>query len=277
MMPARSVAGSRLGALCAAAILLTGCAAVEQIPRMPPPPQTDFVPSEAPSVEPSGSDNLSADGADAVRRMAVRIRNVGCSSLSTGSGFAIDSTTLITNKHVVADSAELQVATYDGRDIAVTAAETADLADLAVVRTADELPTYPELADRDPVRGDAVTVVGYPQGGVLTVTRGTVIGATTDPLNENLGEVLVTDAPVEPGSSGSAVLDEDGNVVGVVYAKSAAGQSFVVPVSTLRTLLADDTAFEPAPGCGGPATPTAPVPSTTPTAPAPTTTPDPDA
>lgn len=81
------------------------------------------------------------------------------------------------------------------------------------------------------------------------MTTGQVIGATTDPLNENLGEVLVTDAPVEPGSSGSAVLDEDGRVVGVVYAKNAAGQSFIVPVSTLRSLLADDAAFTPTTAC----------------------------
>ena len=183
------------------------------------------------------------------RSMAVRIRNVGCGSLSTGSGFAIDAVTLITNKHVVADSADLQVSTYDGRDIDVTAASTATIADLAVVRTAAELPSYPELAVADPVAGDPVSVVGYPQGGRLTVTTGTVIGSTTDPLNENLGEVLVTDAQVEPGSSGSAVLNADGQVVGVVYAKSAAGQSFIVPVGTLRALLSDSSAFSPASSC----------------------------
>lgn len=238
-----------VGATLVMAAALTGCAVVEDFPEMPGPAVTDFVPTEAPSIAPSGTGNLSPDGFDAVERMAVRIRNVGCSSLSTGSGFAIDATTLITNKHVVADSAELQVSTYDGRDLDVTAASTADLADLAVVRTAEELPTFPQLADRDPVRGDAVTVVGYPQGGALTLTTGQVIGSTTDPLNENLGEVLVTDAQVEPGSSGSAVLDESGAVVGVVYAKNASGQSFIVPVSTLRSLLADEAAFTPAPGC----------------------------
>ncbi|WP_425457991.1 S1C family serine protease [Actinotalea subterranea] len=234
----------------AAMLALAGCAVVEEIPRMPGPPVTDFVPTDVPEVAPTGTGNLSPDGFDAVQRMAVRIRNVGCSSLSTGSGFAIDATTLITNRHVVADSADLQVSTYDGRDVAVTASSTAALADLAVVRTAQALPTSPELATSDPVRGDAVTVVGYPQGGALTLTTGQVIGTTTDPLNENLGEVLVTDAPVEPGSSGSAVLDADGRVVGVVYAKNAAGQSFIVPVSTLRNLLADESAFTPAPGCG---------------------------
>lgn len=232
--------------VAAVALLLTGCSG---FPGFPGEPVTEFVPSHPPEVAPVGSQYLSPDGFDAVRRMAVRIRNVGCGSLSTGSGFAINATTLITNRHVVADSAELQVLTYDGRDVDVTAAATAAIADLAVVRTAKDLPYYPQLADTDPVTGDQVSVVGYPQGGRLTVTEGKVIGATTDPLNVNLGEVLVTDAPVEPGSSGSAVLNKDGQVVGVVYAKGVNGHSFIVPVSTLAALLEDDDAFAPTQSC----------------------------
>ena len=228
-------------------IVLAGCGV---LPPEPGPVPTDLVPSDAPVPTPTSSGNLSPDGFDAAQRMAVRIRNVGCDSLSTGSGFAIDETTLITNRHVVADSADLQLSTYDGRDVAVTAAATAALADLAVVRTADPLPSAPGLADADPGPGDEVTVVGYPQGGALTVTTGQVIGATTDPLNENLGQVLVTNAEVEPGSSGSAVLDTSGRVVGVVYAKNSTGQSFVVPVSTLRQLLADEASFTPTASCG---------------------------
>lgn len=224
---------------------LTGCS---DFPTRPPAPRTSFVPDEPPLEKPTG---LTPDGFDAVQRMAVRIRNVGCGSLSTGSGFAIDATTLITNRHVVTDSAELQVSTYDGRDIDVTASSTAAIADLALVRTAEDLPSYPQLAQTDPVRGDMVTVVGYPQGGSLTVTQGQVIGATTDPLNANLGEVLVTDAPVEPGSSGSAVLDAQGRIVGVVYAKNASGQSYIVPVSTLTAVLADTAAFTPTTTCQG--------------------------
>ncbi len=231
-----------------ALVLLAGCGV---LPAMPGPVPTDLVPSSVPMPEPSSTGNLSPDGTDAAQRMAVRIRNIGCGSLSTGSGFAIDEYTLITNRHVVADSAELQLSTYDGRDIAVTASSTAGLADLAIVRTAEPLPAAPVLADADPVPGDAVTVVGYPQGGALTVTSGQVIGSTTDPLNENFGEVLVTDAQVEPGSSGSAVLDADGRVVGVVYAKNSTGQSFVVPVSTLQQLLADDASFTQTTSCTG--------------------------
>lgn len=240
--------GPRRRAVVAAlfAVALAGCSA---LPEPPGPMPEDFVPSTAPISVPEGTGNLSPDGFDAAQRMAVRIRNVGCNSLSTGSGFAIDETTLITNKHVVSDSADLQISTYDGRDIAVTAASTAALADLAIVRTAEPLPAYPEFADSDPQRGDAVTVIGYPQGGALTVTSGRVIGETTDPLNTNLEVVLVTDAPVEPGSSGSAVLDAEGRVIGVVYAKNASDQSYIVPVSTLRMLLQDDSNFESAPTC----------------------------
>ncbi len=232
--------------LASSLALVAGCGVL--------PPLPDAVPEDiAPTVEPSlvahGSENLSPDGFDAVQRMAVRIRNVGCAGLSTGSGFAIDEHTLVTNRHVVADSEVLQVSTYDGRDIEVTAASTAALADLAVVRTDEPLPSYPELADADPTAGDPVTVVGYPEGGALTVTQGEVIGLTTDPLNENLGEVLVTDAPVEPGSSGSAALDEAGRVIGVVYAKTSDGRSLLIPLSTVQELLSDAGAFTDLPPC----------------------------
>lgn len=233
----------------AVAALLAGCAA---LPQMPPPVPTGVVPTvaAAPTIS-AGSDQLSPDGFDAVRRMAVRIRNVGCGQVSTGSGFALTATTLITNKHVVQDSARLQVSTYDGHDVDVTTASTAGLADLALVRTKENLPSAPELAAADPRQGDPVTVVGYPLGGQLTVTNGHVVGTTTDPLNSNLGQVLVTDARVEPGSSGSAALGADGKVIGVVYAKNAEGYSFLVPVSTLRAMLGDETGFEPAPTCAG--------------------------
>lgn len=239
---------ARSAAAAAAAAVLAGCA---YLPAPPPPVPTSVVPSEAPhpTTDSTGS-QLSPDGFDAAQRMAVRIRNIGCGGLSTGSGFALDEHTLVTNRHVVADSAELQLSTYDGRDVAAEAASTAALADLAVVRTVEPLPAAPQLADADPQVGDPVTVIGYPLGRRLTVTDGRVVGAVTDPLHANLGEVLVTDAPVEPGSSGSAALDAQGRVIGVVYAKNADDMSFLVPVSTLRAMLVDDTAFTPAPTCG---------------------------
>jgi len=236
--PAAVVVGALL-ALCGA------CSALPEVPQMPGPLPT--APTPTASFDPAAAvrNDLSPDGFDVAERISVRVRNLGCFSLSTGSGFAVGETTLVTNRHVVEDSAELALSTYDGRDVGVRAASIAELADLAVVRTDGELPAVPELADADPERGDTITVVGYPQGGQLTVTSGRVIARTTDPLHVNLGEVLVTDALIEPGSSGSPALDRRGRVVGVVYAMSAAAQSFIVPVSTLHELLGDDAAFEP--------------------------------
>ncbi|MFI2104659.1 S1C family serine protease [Isoptericola sp. NPDC019693] len=252
--PRRAGRGVRPAAALLLAAALTGCGV---LPAMPPPVPDDVVPtrvapSPAPSLSTDGAEGLSPDGFDAVQRMAVRIRNVGCDGLSTGSGFAVDEHTLITNRHVVADSESLEVSTYDGRDLAVSAAGSASLADLALVRTADPLPSHPTLADADPRPGDPVTVVGYPEGGRLTVTAGEVIGPTTDPLHENLGEVLLTDAPVEPGSSGSAALDERGRVIGVVYAKTSDGRSLLVPLSTLEQLLDDADGFRALPPCEQP-------------------------
>lgn len=251
-LPHRGAARGRRRALAlvVTAALAVGVSACGVVPALPEPMPDSVVPSFAPQSEPDGAENLSPDGFDAVRRMAVRIRNVGCENLSTGSGFAIDDRTLITNKHVVAGSANLQLLSYDGRDIEAQTASTADLADLAIVRTAEDLPSAPVLAADDPKPGDPVTVVGYPEGGKLTVTQGTVIGSTTDPLHANLGQVLVTDAPVEPGSSGSAALNEAGEVIGVVYAKTSSDKSLLVPVSTLKQMLDDTSAFTPVPACG---------------------------
>ena len=114
--------------------LLAGCSA---LPEMPEPVPSVVVPSIGPAPAPSSSGNLSPDGFDSAQRMAVRIRNIGCGALSTGSGFAIDDHTVITNKHVVADTSLLQVSTYDGRDLPADQASTAGLADLAIVRTSE--------------------------------------------------------------------------------------------------------------------------------------------
>lgn len=233
-----------------APLLVTALAGCGVLPPLPEPVPSDIVPTQAVALEPAkGSDSISPDGFDAVQRMAVRIRNVGCEELSTGSGFAIDEFTLITNKHVVADSDNLQVSTYDGRDIDVGTTATADLADLAIVRTRDPLPSHPSLAESDPRQGDSVSVVGYPAGGELTISTGEVIGSTRDPLNANLGEVLVTDAKVEPGSSGSAVLDSKGRVIGVVYAKTSDDNSLLVPISTVRDMLDDQENFDDVGSC----------------------------
>lgn len=231
----------RLLALGAAAALMVACGVV---PASPSPLPSDYVPvTPSESATPNG--NLSPDGFSAAQRMTVRVRNVGCDALKTGTGFAVDAHTLVTNRHVIADTKKIQVTTYDGRTIDVTAVSVTAVADLAIVTTEQSISGFAALAQADPLEGDAITVIGYPGGGHLTTTSGVVLGSVADPLGASLGTVMVTTAPVQPGSSGSPVLNEKGDVVGVIYAKNESDQSFMVPVSLLRTLIAEDQLLVP--------------------------------
>lgn len=230
--------------VAACALSLTGCSMLPEAPGALP---TNFVPE--PTVSPGdGPGALSPDGFSAAQRMTVRVRNVGCGFLSTGTGFALDAHTLVTNRHVVENSEKLQVQTYDGRFVSATTVATTTVADIAIVTTEESLGgTFAQVARQDPKQGDVITIVGYPKGGRLSTVSGVVLGATPDPLGSAVGTVLATTAVVEPGSSGSPVLDEYGNVVGVVYATTDTSQSLIVPVSTLAALLEQTSLLVPTP------------------------------
>lgn len=222
--------------------LLVGCGELPDLPPMPDPVPIGATTTAATPTP--GATTLSPDGFRTTERVAVRVRNVGCGGVGTGSGFAVSKDLLVTNRHVVAGADTLQVSTYDGQDLLVETAGSAVVADLAIVRTRSALPAAVTLADTDPQSGDAVEIIGYPGGGRLTSSTGTVLGYDEDPLNGNAGQVVVTDARAEPGSSGSPMYDEAGLVVGVVYAATEDGsQSLAIPVSTLRALL-DQTSFD---------------------------------
>jgi S1-C subfamily serine protease len=221
------------------ALLLTGCS------YLPPLPEQSDIEGTADVVEPTSEPTTwSPDGFGTRERVAVRVRNVGCGGVSTGSGFALSPNQLVTNRHVVAGATTLQISTYDGQDLLVDATGVGLVADLAIVETRSTLPAAVTLADANPAVGDAVEIVGYPGGGRLTSTSGAVLGYEPDPLNANAGDVVITDAKAEPGSSGSPMYDEGGVVVGVVYAATEDGShSLAVPVQTLQQIL-DDASFD---------------------------------
>jgi S1-C subfamily serine protease len=235
-------------ALGCAAVLLVGCG---NVPGLPPFPEPVAVGETTGVATPSpGATTLSPDGFRTTERVAVRVRNVGCGGVSTGSGFAVSEEVLVTNRHVVAGADTLQVSTYDGQDLLVETAGAAVVADLALVHTRSALPAAVTLAEADPSVGDPIEVVGFPGGGRLTSSTGRILGFDEDPLNTNAGEVIVTDAAAEPGSSGSPMYDASGHVVGVVYAAAEDGsRSLAVPVSTLRRLLDEPDATGDVPPC----------------------------
>ena len=126
-------------------VVVAGCGI---LPAAPSPAPTDFVPTA--SASPGAmAGALSPDGFTAAQRMAVRVRNIGCGFLATGSGFALDKHTLVTNRHVVENAKNIEVSTYDGRVIQATAASATTVADIAIglsihrwISTPISRPTY---------------------------------------------------------------------------------------------------------------------------------------
>lgn len=144
----------------------------------------------------------------------VRIRNLGCAALSTGSGFVVGERELVTNAHVVAGAETLEITTWDGHTFEA-AVEGATLAsDLARVRVDADLPPAARLASSDPVPGDLLRVYGYPGGGALDVETGQLVSyAEVDGRRS-----FVMSNKVRPGNSGGPVFGAGGEVVGVVRA-----------------------------------------------------------
>jgi len=184
-------------------------------------------------------------------RAALRVRNVGCGTVLTGSGFAISDHAFITNRHVIGGANLLQVSTFDGHDVEVTTTGAAVTADLAIVWTTQSLPATVRLAQSNPAIGAAVTAVGFPLGGPLTTSHGKVLGYARDPVGWSSKPMLLNDAPIEHGSSGSALLNDDGELVGVVYAVTGPGSYYAVPIEILNSILLDPASYSQSAQCGG--------------------------
>ncbi|HEX6988994.1 MAG TPA: serine protease [Bacillota bacterium] len=158
----------------------------------------------------------------------------------TGTGFNIRPAGLVvTSRHVVAGARSVEVRFRDGGIHRAVEVRLDPSADLAVVRlNGAGLGTLP-LAGRDPPPvGTAVTIVGNPLGFPRLAVTGEIAGyagARSDP-------VMVVDAPVHPGHSGSPVLDPGGRVIGVLFAAAITGdggarRGYAVPVNSLHRFL----------------------------------------
>lgn len=229
---------------------LAGCALA------PVPPPSDAVQAQSSSgapaparMAPAPAPTITVAGFSKYEKAALRVRNIGC-GVSSGSGFAIGDHVFVTNRHVVGGATLLQVSTYDGRDIRVNAVGAVVVADLAFVWTTEALPASIQLAQSNPPAGTQVSVVGYPLGGELTTTNGRVLRYGPDPIGWSALPMIYSDAPIEPGSSGSPVVDAKGLLVGVAYA-GGAGQAIFVPVETLAQVIKDPAKYSNGSKCDG--------------------------
>jgi S1-C subfamily serine protease len=169
-------------------------------------------------------------------------------ALGAGSGVVIaPDGYLVTSAHVV-ERARSGVASFrDGRELRVSVVGADRLSDLAVLR-ADAGDLQPaELGDAETLRvGQLVVAIGNPQGFASTVTAGVVSGLGRSlPVGRRGGpqrvveNVIQTDAALNPGNSGGALVDSLGRVVGINTALAGIGLGLAVPINdATRTIVA---------------------------------------
>jgi Do/DeqQ family serine protease len=174
----------------------------------------------------------------------------GGPSAATGSGVIYSSDGyIITNNHVVDKAESLTVTLSDNRKFTAKVIGRDDKVDLAVIKIdATNLPTL-DLADSDQAEiGEWVLAVGNPLDLTSTVTAGIISakGRSLEliPGRDAIESFLQTDAAVNPGNSGGALVDANGNLLGINTAIATRtgmfqGYSFAIPVN-LVTRIADD-------------------------------------
>ncbi len=168
----------------------------------------------------------------------------------TGSGviFSEDGY-IVTNNHVVGFADYIEVTLNDGRKMEATRIGTDPSTDLAVLKIEESnLPTL-EFANSDDARvGEWAIAVGNPFDLTSTVTAG-IISAKGRDLNlikeaESIEEFIQTDAAVNPGNSGGALVNTQGELIGINTAIATptgvyAGYSFAIPANLVKRIVKD--------------------------------------
>ncbi|MDP2677377.1 MAG: trypsin-like peptidase domain-containing protein [Rhodoferax sp.] len=162
-----------------------------------------------------------------------------------GSGVIVSANGyILTNNHVVESADEIEVILNDSRRAPAQVIGTDPDSDLAVLKI--ELNRLPVmvLGNSDSLQvGDQVLAIGNPFGVGQTVTSGIVSALGRNQLGINTFENFIqTDAAINPGNSGGALVDINGNLLGIntaIYSRSGGsmGIGFAIPVSTAKMVL----------------------------------------
>ena len=168
-------------------------------------------------------------------------------SNNLGSGVIVsEQGYILTNAHVVEAADEIEVALADNRRAKAKVIGTDPETDLAVIKI--DLPKLPAItfgqSDQAQV-GDLVLAIGNPFGVGQTVTFGIVSALARNHLGINTFENFIqTDAAINPGNSGGALVDINGNMIGIntaIYSRTPGGASlgigFAIPASTAKQVL----------------------------------------
>ncbi len=156
---------------------------------------------------------------------------------------------IVTNNHVIERANEIEVALNDGRTFAAEVSGTDPQTDLALLKIEEEGLPYINMGSSDELKvGEWVLAVGNPYNLTSTVTAGIVSAKARDwPILERnyaINSFIQTDAAVNPGNSGGALVNIKGELVGINTAiasqtGSYAGYSFAIPVEIVKKVVSD--------------------------------------
>lgn len=164
---------------------------------------------------------------------------------SLGSGVIVNSDGLIlTNQHVIEAADEIEVALEDGRSVRARIVGSDPDTDLAVLKI--DVRNLPSITFADPKKnkvGDVVLAIGNPFGVGQTITQGIISALGRNHLGISTFESFIqTDASINPGNSGGALIDAEGNLVGInsaIYSRNGGsmGIGFAIPVSIAKQVM----------------------------------------
>lgn len=242
--------------------------------------------STSTNVVPSSAKGTVSGVAKAVSPSIVEINATSNAGESTGSGVIITSDgEIITNNHVISGATSVKVSTSDGKTYTAKVVGTDSKKDLALIKLENASGlTRATLGNSDGVQvGDEVVAIGSPEGLTGTVTSGIVSALNRDvTVSTNEGQdqgqsqgggsgqwpfefggrqfngdtgsstttykAIQTDASLNPGNSGGALIDMNGNIIGInsaMYSASSdsstagsAGLGFSIPINTVKSDLA---------------------------------------
>lgn len=165
---------------------------------------------------------------------------------SLGSGVIVDAGRglVLTNNHVVANAVQITVTLRDGRHLEAEVVGTDPETDVAVIKIPAENLTDLKTTDSDELRvGDFVIAIGNPFGLGQTVTSGIVSALSRSGLGiEGYEDFIQTDASINPGNSGGALVNLNGELVGIntaIFSRSGGniGIGFAIPINLALNIM----------------------------------------
>ncbi|WP_296081551.1 DegQ family serine endoprotease [uncultured Agrobacterium sp.] len=166
---------------------------------------------------------------------------------SLGSGVIVSASGLVvTNNHVIEGADDIKVALADGREFSSKVLLKDDRVDLAVLQidAKEQFPVLP-LGNSDATEvGDLVLAIGNPFGVGQTVTSGIVSALARNQVTQgDFGFFIQTDASINPGNSGGALMNMNGELIGIntaIFSRGGGsnGIGFAIPANLVKVFLA---------------------------------------